>query len=550
MIKTKQFRHQEELFQKHPDDRGFALFWEPGLGKTKQIFDVASNLHAQQRITGLLVVAPNAVYTNWLSIEAPIHLGTPYGGMAYKSAGSKKEKSLLKQLIFLDPSWDPEKLRLLVMPYSALRTDRGFEFAQKFTLIYKTMMVVDESTSIASHKTDQTVSVKKIGARCHYRWIASGTPAAEGPFKLHSQIEFLFPDFWKNYGLKSFGAFKNEFGEFEIKRGRGGKNFPELRSYRRLDKLQKMIEPISSRLLKEDSGVELPPKLYTRRVFEMSEEQRRVYNSLKYQFLAELDNGMYLEAPLAIVRLTRLQQITSGFVSAESSPSLKEDEDSFSPRGELSWNPDGDQMSLPYTGEVYDQIAGVSYDQMIVDDPFVDDSEVKPLKIERHVVDLVAPEENPRLQLLMALLEERHHKVIVWCRFKRDVEIICKTLGDKCLRYDGSVKQKERLGILNRFRDPSDQARVFVANVHAISQGVTLTIAKTMIYYSNSSSLEKRLQSEDRFHRIGQDSPVQIIDIEAEDTVDGHIINSMVEKYEIAAQVTGDKLREWIKNEV
>ena len=67
-----------------------------------------------------------------------------------------------------------------------------------------------------------------------------------------------------------------------------------------------------------------------------------------------------------------------------------------------------------------------------------------------------------------------------------------------------------------------------------------------MIYYSNSFSLEKRLQSEDRAHRIGQDRSVLIIDLAAERTVDLHVIRALREKYDIAASVTGDRLREWI----
>jgi SNF2 family DNA or RNA helicase len=86
-----------------------------------------------------------------------------------------------------------------------------------------------------------------------------------------------------------------------------------------------------------------------------------------------------------------------------------------------------------------------------------------------------------------------------------------------------------------------------VANVHAMSMGVTLTIAKTMIFFSNSFSLEKRLQAEDRFHRIGQDVSVQIIDLVAENTVDEHVAKSMREKFDIQRLVTGDRLREWIK---
>ena len=47
-----------------------------------------------------------------------------------------------------------------------------------------------------------------------------------------------------------------------------------------------------------------------------------------------------------------------------------------------------------------------------------------------------------------------------------------------------------------------------------------LTLQAHVIYYSNGYDLEKRLQSEDRAHRIGQKKSVTYVDIMAEDTVD------------------------------
>ena len=51
-----------------------------------------------------------------------------------------------------------------------------------------------------------------------------------------------------------------------------------------------------------------------------------------------------------------------------------------------------------------------------------------------------------------------------------------------------------------------------------------------MVYYSQDFSLEARLQSEDRCHRIGQDKPVIYIDIIAENTIDEHIRKALNRK--------------------
>jgi SNF2 family DNA or RNA helicase len=451
------------------------------------------------------------------------------------------------------------------MSYDSLITDRGFEFAKKFALIYRTMMICDESTAIKSTKAVRSKRVKAVGAMTHYRWIATGTPVAQSPFDCHSQIEFLCPSFWTSHGMRTKDSFKTEFGTYTRRHLGGGRQFNELTGYRRLDYLNKLLIPISSRLLKEDSEVDLPPKIYTTRTFELHPKQRDAYDSLVQDFIAELDSGMFIEAPLAITRLIRLQQICSGFVTAEEIVTTRDDTtaallaqgvddpvalevlaDYSLEQGndgaygaaihKLRWQSQIAQRSLGETTK--DQVEQINL-ELAANIPLV--------STRRIITDIVTPSENPRLQLLLSLLDEATpHKVIVWCRFTRDVDLICQSLGDAAIRYDGSVSAADRELALTRFRNPADQGRVFVANVHAISMGVTLTIAKVSIYYTNSHSPEKRLQSEDRNHRIGQDVSVQIIDLVAEGTCDVKLIEALIKKHDIAAMVTGDRWREWI----
>jgi SNF2 family DNA or RNA helicase len=484
-IKTPQLPHQEEIYRLHRDDESYGLFHEMGLGKTKVFIDVAAHLFSAHMIDCLLAVAPNSVYRNWLTQEMPLHCGVPYTGMAYP----KNDDSALhhaKREVFLDRAFHPGKLRFLCVSYDSLKTKHGFAFVEAVLRRFRCMMVADESTAIANPETQQTKVVKKLGKLARYRWIGSGAPVADSAFKIHSQIDFLDPDFWSDYGVRSYSAFKRMFGVFEPRRV-GARSFMDHVGYRNLDRLTKMIAPISSRLLKEDSTVRLPPKTYCVRTFEMLPAQRRAYDELVKRFETELESGQLIEAPLAIVRITRLQQIASGFVSLPSD--------------------DPDEPS--------------------------------------RVTDVVTPGDNPRLQLLLELIEEAHHKVIVWCRFTRDVDVVCAALGDLAVRYDGRVTDKRREEALTQFREGSP--KVFVANTAAISHGVTLVVAKTMIYYSHHPSLEKRLQSEDRAHRIGQDKNLLIVDIAAERSVDGRMIQILREKYELAATVMGDRFREWLR---
>jgi SNF2 family DNA or RNA helicase len=80
----------------------------------------------------------------------------------------------------------------------------------------------------------------------------------------------------------------------------------------------------------------------------------------------------------------------------------------------------------------------------------------------------------------------------------------------------------------------SEQADTFVGTPHAGGYGITLTAARAVLYYSNSYDLEKRLQSEDRAHRIGQTRSVLYVDLVARGTVDEKILEVLQRKLSLA----------------
>ena len=85
-----------------------------------------------------------------------------------------------------------------------------------------------------------------------------------------------------------------------------------------------------------------------------------------------------------------------------------------------------------------------------------------------------------------------------------------------------------------------------MAKPQAAGEGLTLTRAKTVVYYNMTYKLVERLQSEDRAHRIGQEHPVTYIDIVAKDTVDEHIVEALVKKRDLATIILGDDFKAWI----
>ena len=160
------------------------------------------------------------------------------------------------------------------------------------------------------------------------------------------------------------------------------------------------------------------------------------------------------------------------------------------------------------------------------------------------------PIANNRITELMNVLEETEGKAIIWAHYQYDMTAIIKAVGEKygpgsIVDYYGLTPQEKRQPNIKRFQD-NPECRFIVGTPSTGGYGITLTAANTVIYYSNGYDLEKRLQSEDRAHRIGQKKSVTYVDLMADDTVDEKIVQALRKKINIASEVLGEELRSWI----
>jgi len=160
------------------------------------------------------------------------------------------------------------------------------------------------------------------------------------------------------------------------------------------------------------------------------------------------------------------------------------------------------------------------------------------------------PIKNNRITELMDVLEEIEGKAIIWAHYQYDITNIIKEVTKvhgpgSIVDYYGLTPQDERQGNIKKFQD-DPKCRFIVGTPATGGYGITLTAANTVIYYSNGYDLEKRLQSEDRAHRIGQKKSVTYVDLICEETVDEKIVKSLRKKINIASEVLGEELKSWI----
>lgn len=232
----------------------------------------------------------------------------------------------------------------------------------------------------------------------------------------------------------------------------------------------------------KEECLDLPEKVYTKRFVQLTPEQKRVYAQLKRDALALLNDKM-MSTMNVITQMMRLHQVTCGHFKAD------------------------------------------------------DDS--------------ITKLDNNRVNALLELLEETDGKVIIWANYREDIRNIADSLkkaygDDSTVEYWGEVDSTLRQDNIAQFQQKNGPTRYFVGNTQTGGYGITLTAANTVIYYSNNYDLEKRLQSEDRAHRIGQTGSVTYVDLIAEETIDEKIVKALRKKVDIANEIMGEELKDWI----
>ena len=351
------------------------------------------------------------------------------------------------------------------------------DFAKKFLSSHKTLMGIDESTTIKNPAAKRTKNIVSLSPLTKYRRILTGSPVTKSPLDLFTQCYFLDPFLLDQ---SSYYVFRTRYAICR-KINVSGRSVEIVVGYRNLAELSDKLKGFSYRVLKDDC-LDLPKKTFVKRTVELTDEQKKIYKQMKEEAIAFL-NGKMVTSATVITQLMRLHQITCGHFTSN-------------------------------------------------------DGKVQDVK-------------SNRIAQLMDVLEEMEGKAVIWAHYRYDirkiVEAISKKYGENAVvTYYGDTSTDDRQKAIKKIQDPESPVRFIVGTPQTGGYGITLTGASTMIYYSNGYDLEKRMQSEARIDRIGQEKPMTYIDLIAEDTIDTKIVTSLRNKVNIASEIMGEDLKAWI----
>lgn len=533
----------------------FALFWDPGVGKSKVPLDhmMAAPGHR------MLILSQKVTLENWVEqtaihtggrLKAAALLGSPedkrhviehyrdydvivatYGTarnmglprlhkktLAFIQELQKKGKALtdsgLTTLVKIVRRYaDPDEQQTAVtrwadgMSFAALERHVSAEVASKpqwLEDIDYQRCVIDESQNIKESSSQQTKTCVELGKKASHRYIMSGTATLGDPRHLYPQMRFLSPAIFPEDWLRFSDMFLV----------RAPHNARIVTGFKNLNIINARIQRVSDTKKKEDC-LDLPDRTIIDIHVKLSKEQTKLYNNLVSAMGVDLNayfenpTGAALEVQNAATLLNKLGQVTSGFLLDN-----------------------GDKTTLcdgcPHLQECVS--LGIT--------PHTPQCKVQPTPPTTTANYL---KENPKLdaleELLDTILEDPTRKIIIWAYYRAELDQIEQLLDRKNLpmvRMDGGSTNIQKK--ISRFNNDPD-CRVYLGQI-ATGVGITLNAATYTIYYCLDWSLGSYLQSIDRNYRGGQTQKVTVYRLIAKNTVEEYKVKALDQKRDLSTIMT------------
>ena len=260
---------------------------------------VITSLWKNEKIDNVIIFAPKTVLSVW---EKEI------------------KESVLIPVKFTDdilkPEVDNNCLTICLKNYEALRS---FKKVKKFKSY--DLAICDESHRIKNRNSISAKVTYKLTRDSKYRFCLSGTPMGNEEIDFYSQYRFIDENiFGKKYRDFDLAYFKPT-GYMGYKR--------KFKSEIRKKAFYSLVNQHSYRITKSEC-LELPS--ITETIIPIEIKCRKAYDKLKKDLMVEFENKsgdkLTIEAPKAIVLVTKLQQLCCGFIYDENHNVIPQGDDS------------------------------------------------------------------------------------------------------------------------------------------------------------------------------------------------------------------------------
>jgi len=441
-------------------NKGFGLLFEMGCGKTLTAIAIMGAAYKMGKIRKVLIVAPTSVCAVWPK-EFEDYAAFPFTVRTMLGDKNKRLKELSDLQRFPYPH-----LKVAVINYESTWRDGIFEALEEYDA---DMIICDESQRIKTHDSEQSKAMHRLGDKARYKMILSGTPVQNEAVDIFSQYRFLDSTVFG----QNFYTFRNRYAVM------GGFNKKQIVAYRDLDQLIQKEHSIAYRVTK-DEALDLPEQTFENRCITMSPKERQIYDRIRRDSFAELQNGGTITATTVLTKLLRLQQFTGGFL--------------------------------------------------------VEDDATKPQMVSRGKLDALS-------DIIQDYVVEGKKKLVIFARFLPEVheiekltEKLLKKHGMKSVAIYGEIKKELRGDIVQQFQtDP--KTMVFIGQIDTAGTGITLTAADTCVYYSVNFNYATYSQSLSRIHRIGQRNCCNYIHLVVANSIDSQVLEALSKKEDLAKTV-------------
>lgn len=481
-----------------------ALFYDPGLGKSKIAVDLMRLLRHSGNRAPALVLGPRVTVQNW-GREIDRHSGGELKWVAVVGTPTEKKSAIEKAA---EPGTD-----ILLATYDTVRSLVDFIVDK---MPYGTL-ICDECHQVKSWDSSRTKATWEIAQKAARRVMMTGSPTQGSPLDLYGIYKILGDCFMP----EDYRAFKTKFLEMV------GPNSHVIRGYKNLDVLNARTTFLSTRRLKEEC-LDLPERTIVDVSYSLTPVQAGIHNQLVHEMRLDpeqlaaqlgLDGNAarlppHARMPHRAATLSKLLQVASGFIiKNQNDPSFC---DRVEPGGCKHLEACVEHRIRPRTA----------------------DCQVDQTPLPNTVTFL---DKNPKLdaleELLGEILENPSHKSIVWCSFKHELDIVQTMIGTrgwKMVRVDGdSVDVQAAVDAFNN--DP--EVRIYLSQ-SSTGVGITLNAATYMVYCSLPFSLNTYVQSLDRNYRIGQTNKVTVYRLLGNGTPEPAVAHLLDNKVDVDALLT------------